>query len=315
MKVKVLSMLKGFEFVSGERIAEELGVSRTAVWKHIRSLSALGYEIESQKNKGYRLVSVPDIPLPEEILPELGTEIIGRDVIYQASTGSTNTLGKKMVRDRAPEGTVIAAGEQNEGRGRMDRKWSSPEGGLWFSVVLYPDLPPERAMLVTMLCSISISEAVKEVTGIETVIKWPNDLLVNGKKVCGILTEMEAEMDRITSCVVGIGLNVNNDLNDELCDIGTSLKKEKGERVPLVKLMRSILKRMDAHYDVLKKGEHDLIREMWKKLACISGRKVKVSTQKETIVGKIIDIDISGCLILSTDTERRRIVCGDVEYL
>ncbi|MFO8051521.1 MAG: biotin--[acetyl-CoA-carboxylase] ligase [Thermoplasmatota archaeon] len=315
MKERILELLRGSEYVSGERMAEVLGVSRTAVWKHIRSLTALGYEIDSQRNRGYRLISKPDLPVPEEVLPDLGTAVIGKELRFHSSVGSTNRVAKRLVREKVKEGMVVIASEQTEGRGRKDRNWSSPEGGLWFSVVLYPDLPPERGMLVTMICSISVVEAVKEVTGLDLVIKWPNDLLIDGKKVCGILTELEAEMDRINSCVVGIGLNVNNDIEEDLKGIAVSLKEARGERISKVKLLRSILKRMDAHYSVLKEGGHDMVREMWKKMSGIEGRRVRVIEEKETFSGEVMDIDGSGCLIIDLDGKRRRVVSGDIEYL
>lgn len=315
MKDKILEMLKSSDIVSGEQIAEELGVSRTAVWKQVRSLSELGYVIESQRNKGYRLVKSPDLPVPEEIIPDLGTEIVGNEVIFDLTVTSTNDLGKKLVRDKVTEGTVITAAEQTEGRGRKQRRWSSPEGGLWFSVILYPDLPPERGMLVTMICSISIAEAVKEITGMDTIIKWPNDLLLNGKKLCGVLTEMEAEMDRINSCVIGIGINVNNTIEEELSEKATSLKAVKGESVSRVELLRAILRKLDAHYSILRAGEHDLIREMWKKMSNIEDQEVRVIKEKETFNGIVKDIDHSGCLILDVDGQRKRIVSGDIEYI
>jgi BirA family biotin operon repressor/biotin-[acetyl-CoA-carboxylase] ligase len=170
-------------------------------------------------------------------------------------------------------------------------------------------------MLVTMICSISIAEAVKEITGIDPIIKWPNDLLIDGKKLCGVLTEMEAEMDRINSCVIGIGINVNNTIDEELSNIAVSLKDIKGNKISRVELLRSILKRLDAHYAVLRSGEHDLIRETWKKMSGIHGKEVRVIDEKETFTGNVKDIDLSGCLILDVNGDRRRIVSGDVEYI
>jgi len=182
MKDKILFLLNDGDFVSGEKLAERLDVSRTAIWKQIKTLKSLGYEIESIKNKGYRLVSRPDIPFAEEITSGLNTKIIGKEVHYFKSLSSTNVFGKKLVEDGVPEGAIVVADVQTSGRGRKDRKWSSPMGGLWFSVVLYPHIPPHHGMLVTMMSSVSITQGIKELTGLSPVIKWPNDLLLNGKK-------------------------------------------------------------------------------------------------------------------------------------
>ena len=212
MRARILSLLEGDDLVSGGEIADRLGVSRTAVWKHIQSLQKLGYGIDSVSNKGYRLISRPDTPIPEEILPDLGTDVIGKEVRFFPRTTSTNLIAKGMLGEDPTEGIVIAADIQTAGRGRLKRRWSSPQGGLWFSVILYPGIPPERGMILTMASSVAVYRAIKETCGVETVIKWPNDLLVGGKKVCGILTELDAEMDRINSGDIWIGINVNNEL-------------------------------------------------------------------------------------------------------
>jgi len=209
VRVEILSLLEDAGFVSGEYIAEHLGVSRVAVWKQIKSLQNIGYEIESVKNKGYRLVSRPDIPIAEEVTLGLNTKVIGKDIYYFKSLSSTNMLAKKLIKDGVEEGAIVVSDIQLNGRGRKKRNWFSPEGGLWFSVVLYPHIPLERGMLLTMASSVAIVQGIKETTGLHPVIKWPNDLLINEKKVCGILTELDAEMDRINYAVIGIGINVN----------------------------------------------------------------------------------------------------------
>ncbi|MGA1821404.1 MAG: biotin--[acetyl-CoA-carboxylase] ligase [Thermoplasmatota archaeon] len=315
MRDRILGYLRDSEFVSGESMADELGISRTAVWKHVNSLKAMGYDIESVKNKGYRLVSSPDKPISEEVTRDLGTEIIGSEVRYLPTIDSTNILGKELARSKIPEGCVIVADEQTMGRGRKNRSWSSPKGGLWFSVILYPDLPPERGMLVTMMTSISVAEAVKELTGIDPVIKWPNDLLIKGKKVCGILTELDAEMDRIESSVIGIGINVNNEIDPDLADIGTSLKNVSGKVVSRVDLIRSVLKHMDENYGSIRRGDHDSIRSRWLELSRITGRKIRHTGPKGIRTGTVLDIDDSGCIIMKIGGGSERIVSGDVEYL
>jgi BirA family biotin operon repressor/biotin-[acetyl-CoA-carboxylase] ligase len=256
MKDKLLSLLSN-DFISGERLARNLGVSRTAVWKQISSLKKSGYEIESIKNKGYRLISRPDTPFSEEVISGLSTDVVGREVHYFDKISSTNYFAKQLANKGAQDGTMVVADVQTKGRGRKDRAWSSPFGGLWFSVILYPRIPPERGMLVTMTVSVAVAQAIEEITGLRPVIKWPNDLLLKGKKVCGILTELDAEMDKINYMVVGIGINVNNEMDKELRDMAISLKQIVGQ-VPRVKLLRSVIKYLDNNYSKLNSGYFDL---------------------------------------------------------
>jgi len=315
MREKLLQLLNETEFVSGEHIAKELGVSRTAIWKQIKSLQSLGYKIESVKNKGYRILSRPDIPIPEEITFDLGTNIIGREVFYFKTISSTNNYAKQLAMDDISEGTVVVADVQINGRGRKNRKWSSPCGGLWFSVILYPHIPPERGMLVTMASSVAVAQALKENTNLNPIIKWPNDLLIDDKKICGILTELDAELDRINYSIVGIGINVNNELAEDLQKIATSVFLETGSQISRVKLLRSIIKYFDEEYDKLKSGEYTKIRDDWFYYADIIGKKIQVKTEKMIIEGTVSDIDDSGCIILETTSGNVRVVSGDIKYL
>jgi BirA family biotin operon repressor/biotin-[acetyl-CoA-carboxylase] ligase len=312
MREKILELLNKKDFVSGETLANQLDVSRTAIWKQIKILQNLGYEIESVKNRGYRLISRPDIPLSEEISAYLDTEIVGKKIAYFDTIDSTNSYGKKLVGENTVEGTVIVAGVQTKGRGRKDRTWSSPRGGLWFSVVLYPDIPPQNAMLVTMASSISVAQGIVEVTGVKPDIKWPNDLLIRGKKVCGILTELDAEMDKINYSIVGIGINVNNKIDDDLKDIATSVSKEVGKNVSRVKLLKSIIKNLDNNYFKLIAKDYDTLRKDWFSYANFIGKKIKISGEKSIIKGIASDIDDSGCLIVKTPEGNVRVISGDL---
>ena len=315
MRVEILSLLEDAGFVSGEYIAEHLGVSRVAVWKQIKSLQNIGYEIESVKNKGYRLVSRPDIPIAEEVTLGLNTKVIGKDIYYFKSLSSTNMLAKKLIKDGVEEGAIVVSDIQLNGRGRKKRNWFSPEGGLWFSVVLYPHIPLERGMLLTMASSVAIVQGIKETTGLHPVIKWPNDLLINEKKVCGILTELDAEMDRINYAVIGIGINVNNQLSEDLHGKATSLIHETGSKFSRVKLFRTILKCIDENYNKLKTGDYDSIMDSWFSHANIIGRNIRVHDEKTILEGVVSSVDKSGCLILDTKDGSVRVVSGDVEYL
>lgn len=316
MRIKILSLLKKDSFVSGEKLAKKLDVSRTAIWKQIKILQSLGYNIESVKNKGYMLVSRPDTPFPEEISNNLRINIVGRKIFYFEDLESTNITAKEKIKKKAIDGTVIVADVQRGGKGRKDRKWYSPNGGLWFSVIFYPKIPPQNGMLLTMAGSISVAKAIEELTGLKPLIKWPNDILLGGKKICGILTELDAEIDRINNAVVGIGINVNNTIPDDLDDIASSLLLENNNKtVSRVDLLRSLIRYLDEYYQELLSGNYDVIRDIWLSYSNIIGRKVNVIDDLSVLTGIVKDVDTSGCLILDSKGKKIRVVCGDISYL
>jgi len=316
MREKILNLLENKEdFVSGEYIAKNLGVTRTSVWKHIKSLEALGYKIQSVKNKGYNLISRPDKPIPEEITNNLNTKIIGKNIHYFEKVTSTNQIAKEFIGKNIKEGTIVVSDIQTKGRGRKNRKWSSPREGLWFSVVLYPNIPPERAMLITMICSVSIAQAIKEKTGIDCVIKWPNDLLIDGKKVCGVLTEIDAEIDQINYAIVGIGINVNNKVPSYLENVAISLKGKIDKKISRVKLLKLILRYLDENYQKILDKKYEDIRKKWFSYSNIIGKKIQVNQDDKLFKGFIKNIDSSGCLILDTGEDIVRVSSGDIKYL
>ncbi|RLF59193.1 MAG: biotin--[acetyl-CoA-carboxylase] ligase [Thermoplasmata archaeon] len=315
MNKHLLKRLEQKEYVSGETLAKELNVSRTSIWKYIKSFEQKGYIFESKKNKGYRLIFRPDIPIAEEILPYIKTSIIGKKFYHFPSLPSTNSHAKELLKKDISEGCVIVTEEQMNGRGRKNRKWFSPKGGLWFSVILYPDIPPQKAMYVTMAASIAISIALKEICNINPEIKWPNDILLDGKKICGILTELDAEMDKINYSIIGIGLNVNNGIPSALNHSATSLKKFTGNEVSRVLLLRSILLHFDKIYQYIVCKDLDFIQKTWLSYANIIGKEICVHGEKETIKGRVSDIDENGCLFLSTNKGITHIVAGDIEYI
>ncbi|MCK5300354.1 MAG: biotin--[acetyl-CoA-carboxylase] ligase [Thermoplasmatales archaeon] len=315
MKLDIIHLLDDKDFISGELISKKLNISRTAVWKKIQNLKKLGYNIESVKNRGYRLISKPDIPLSEEVLFELNTNIVGKNVHYFRSLESTNLFAKELIKKNAEEGTIVVSDIQTKGRGRKDRSWFSPEGGLWFSVILYPNIPTQYAMLITMATSISIVQAIKELTGLSAVIKWPNDLLLEGKKICGILTELDAELDRINYSVVGVGINVNNVLEDELCNKANSIFNIYNSKISRVDLLRLIIKYLDVNYAKLISNDYNYIRELWFENTDIIGRNVRLKLEKYEIEGIVIDIDDTGALILENIDKKIKIVSGDLEFI
>jgi BirA family transcriptional regulator, biotin operon repressor / biotin---[acetyl-CoA-carboxylase] ligase len=315
MKEEVLSLLEKSDIISGETLAEALGVSRAAVWKQIEALRRLGYEIDSIRNKGYRLLSKPDIPYSLEVVRDLNTKIVGRELYYFKKLSSTNLFARGLIDKKAKDGSVVVADMQTRGRGRKDRVWFSPTGGLWFSVILYPDIPPRKSMMLTMAASLAVVDGIIKITGIVPRIKWPNDVLIKGKKVCGILTEIDAEPDRINFAIIGIGLNVNNTLRADLNKYATTLKIGCDSNISRVQLLRAILKNFDEQYQKIMKCKYNDIRKSWLSFSQIIGKRVRVREGEITMDGIVNDVDEDGALILKKDEEFHRVLSGDVEVL
>ncbi len=315
IKPKLLRLLSGDAFVSCEIIANNFSITQDTISKKIRSLQKLGYEIEYMKNKGYRLISNPDILIPEEITTGLDTDIIGKDVFYFKSISSTNIYAKQIAEKGIKEGVVVIADIQTHGRGRKNRAWLSPFGGLWFSVILRPKILPERGMLVTMVASIAIVQAIKEITGLNPVIKWPNDILINGKKICGIFTEMDFKKNIINYAIVGIGINVNNEINDEIKEIASSISIENGSVISRTKFLKYILKYFDENYKKLIINDFKTIKKLWSSYAKIIGKAVEIKDNGNTLSGIISDIDENGYLILINKDNIHRIFTGEIIYL
>ncbi|MBO4852563.1 MAG: biotin--[acetyl-CoA-carboxylase] ligase [Schwartzia sp.] len=318
MQKKVLELLReaGDNYISGEEIATRLGVSRTAVWKHIRALKAAGYEIESHARRGYLLLEAPDLLLPQELQPTLRTKVIGKKMVHYEEIPSSNNEAKKLALDGAPDGTVVVAEAQGAGKGRLSRGWYSPaRKGIWFSVVLRPDFLPQDAPKCTLMAAVAVVRAMKDM-GFPVGIKWPNDVLDNkGRKLVGILTELSAEMERINFVVIGTGINVNlwpEDFPDDIKDIATSLGMLRGGKVDRVELFARVLEALDDLYlSVEKKGFGDVLDE-WRRYSVTLGQEVNVIGVKETFSGTAADIDADGALLIDTPEGRRRVLAGDV---
>lgn len=319
---QVLAVLTqaGGGWVSGEDLSRQLGVSRTAVWKQIEGLRAAGYVMEAQPRLGYRLVGRPDAVTRREILPGLSTRRLGQVIEYRESVGSTNDLAKEMARAGAPEGLAVIADEQTAGKGRLGRAWTTPRGSaLAISLVLRPELPPYDAPRITLVAAVAVAEAVRTVTGLPVGIKWPNDLLIEGRKVCGILTEMDADMERINFVVCGMGLNVNltqEQFPPEVRETATSLMAALGGKpVARALLAREILARFEAAYDDLVAGRFEAVLEGWRRLSVTLGQEVRVIsvTGAPTIYGTALDVDPDGALVVRTrEGVTTRVVAGEV---
>lgn len=261
MKSEILTLLRNSgDYISGQQLCDQFGVSRTAVWKVINQLKEEGYRIESVSRKGYRLVESPqDILSQSEIASRLETKWAGQRLYYFDATGSTNTDAKRYGEEGEPHGTVVVADMQTTGKGRRGRSWQSPSGeAVYFTILLRPDFAPNKASMVTLVMALSVAKALKEVSGVEAGIKWPNDIVVHKKKVCGILTEMSMtpEIDEIQFVVVGVGVNVNNDVQtfpEEIRGTATSLKAETGKRVGRSRLIERILAHFEENYEVFER--------------------------------------------------------------
>lgn len=312
---QILILLKKHSIVSGEYIAEKLNISRTAVWKHIQQLKNKGYQIQSIKNKGYQLSVVPNLPIKEEVSTGLNTQIIGKNIHYFPSLPSTNSYAKKIAKNNGAEGTVIIAAEQTTGRGRKNRGWDSKQGGLYFSIILHPSLPPQRAMIVTMAASIAVTEAINAITKEKAVIKWPNDVLIDGKKICGVLTEIDAEMDRIHYLIIGTGINVNNSIDPSLASIATNLKTITHSTVNLASLLQDILNCFDHLYQHIQKSEYDYLKKQWLLHTNIIGKSVQIQKEKTILKGTAIGISDTGSLLIKTKQGEKQVVTGDIDYL
>src|SRR5208282_635817 len=279
---KILSALReNAAGVSGADLAGQLGVTRAAIWGRIEQLRQLGYEIEAGPHFGYRLVSSPDALHADDLLARLGkTKVIGRDIRVFEQTTSTNDVIERLARDGVKEGAVVFAESQSKGRGRLGRKWVSPmRKGLWFSVLLRPALHPQEATQLTVASATALRRAIHTETGLSPEIKWPNDILIRGRKVAGILTELSAEPDRIRHIILGIGVDVNLDaaeLPPELRRTATSLKIETGEIVPRADLAVAILLALDEDYGRIGSGRFAAVADEWESHCSTIGRSVTV---------------------------------------
>lgn len=322
MKCEILKHLKSSfgEYISGEELSNRLNVSRTAIWKHISLMREEGYIIKSSSRKGYKLISVPDVLYAEEIKSELQTQVIGKNIVYYDAVRSTNTLAAEMAFDNCPEGTVVIAEKQLSGKGRMGRQWYSPSGkGVWMSIVLRPNISPEHAPFITIIAALAVYFSLERKYSIKAGIKWPNDLIVSDKKISGILTEMNAELERVNHIIVGIGVNANfceNDFPSSIEDIATSMKIILGKDIPRKELAIAILSNFETlYFDAFKKEERKRLISLYKDRTITLGNKVKALYKGEIIEGEAIDITDSGELLIKTDDgETKKIFSGEVEH-
>jgi len=305
------------EYVSGEYLSKRLSLSRTAIWKQIQTLKSQGHKIDASPRLGYRLCFVPDLLLPVEIRYKLSTKILGKEIHHFKEVESTSDVAKDLAIRGAPEGTIVVAEGQTRGRGRLDRGWFSPPGGIWMSLILRPLLSPADIPKITLMTSVVVAKTISEVTGLGVKIKWPNDILLHSRKVAGILTEMGAEADRLNFVVVGMGINANVDIfPPDIESHATSIKRVLGENVDRLKLLRCLLEQLERKYIRLQEGKFKGILNEWKKLCTTLGSQVKILTVDGEIQGKATGVDEHGALILKLASgEIKTIYAGDVTIL
>jgi BirA family biotin operon repressor/biotin-[acetyl-CoA-carboxylase] ligase len=309
---EVLSFLGPGEWVSGEEIASKLGISRAAVWKRIEGLRNKGYEIDACTRRGYRLSKKLDLLDAGLIRSGLATCWLGKDLRCYGEVDSTNESALSIAPE-AQNGTVILAETQTRGRGRISRSWASPPGGVWMTLILKPEIPMAEAHRINMAVSVALAKAIRKLYGLEASIKWPNDLLIGDRKICGILMEVNAEVDRLNYALVGIGINANADVSSFPEEWrATSISREIGRRVSRPELIQRILQEIEETCDRMKCRE---VYDEWRSLSSTLGRRVRVVTAKGSAVGEAVDLAEDGALLLRTEKGIKRVLAGDCVHL
>ena len=308
----------GTGFVSGAEISQRLGITRAAIWARIEELRQLGYEISASPHQGYQLRSVPDRLVADDLIGLVAdNHVIGRDIRVFEETNSTNDIVEKLARDGVKEGVVVFAEAQTRGRGRLGRKWLSPaRRGLWFSVLLRPDLRPQAATQLTVAAATALCRAIRAQTELKPQVKWPNDILINGRKVAGVLTELAAEIDHVKHLILGIGVDVNLSASEfpvELKKIATSLKIESGRHLNRLDLAAAILRKLDADYQRIKSGRFAEVADEWEEQCITLGHRVRIHIGNREITGRAEALDDDGALLVRTEHGHlERIIGGDV---
>ena len=319
MEEKIINILKSSkDYVSGESLSEELNVSRTSIWKHIKKLKAKGYEIEGISSKGYKLILSPDKLTEVELMPLLKTKKMGRTIYHFDNIDSTNIKAKEIAKDNAPDGSIVISEEQTLGSGRFNREWSSPKGGIWFTLVLRPSVPPSEAPKITQIAGAAVYKTLESMN-IPSTIKWPNDILIDGKKVCGILAEMKCDMDTVHYLVLGIGINVNldiSDFDDSIKDTATSLKIKYNKSFAKKNILADFLLNFEILYDdFLNKLDLSKTVDICRNHSNIWGKKAKLITyNKEEIVTCISLSDTGDLIVRDEHGMEKAILSGEISF-
>ena len=309
------------EWLSGEVLSASLDLSRTMIWKQIKQLKAEGYVVESSSKKGYRLVACPDILSADEVCPGLITEVFGRrDYFYYPSIDSTNRQARILASQGYPEGTVVVADMQTDGRGRRGRSWYSPAGqGIYMSLILRPRIPLKEISRISLMPAVALAETLQEELGLAARIKWPNDILINHKKIAGILSEAITDMDGIEFVVIGMGLNINNpesDFPDDFRTDPTSILTEMKQPASRVRILQSLLAKLEYHYQLLQKGDFVETLAAGRRMSMVIGQKVSLETSQGIVTGRAVDIDENGFLLVDEGSGvQHTVISGEIEVL
>jgi len=321
--VKVLSFLKSHntEYLSGQDLSDVLRISRVAVWKHIKKIRALGYKIESKQKLGYRLESSTDKLLPWEITSGLKTKTFGKHTYYFDSVDSTQNQAMKMASE-AIHGTLIIAEKQTNGKGRLGRKWISPKGGIWLSIILHPKFDMSVITLFPIASALALSNAIEKTLNIKSELKWPNDITINGKKVAGMLVDASIESNKIENMILGVGINYNVEvkqiekiLKDTQNFYGVTSLSEHSNTIKPVLLVQSFLLELEEIFNQLNKGDIKKIIRDWTKKSSTIGQNIELITEDEKIKGKALKIDNDGALVISSNKKNKRITSGDIIHI
>ena len=316
MKAEILALLRETDgYISGQELCERFGVSRTAVWKAINQLKKEGYEIEAVQNRGYHISSVPDVLSENELVSIRKTQWIGQKIYYFDTVDSTNIKANHLAEEGSEHGTLVVAERQITGKGRRGRGWESPEQtGIFMTLILKPEIETANASMLTLVAAMAVRKGIEQVSGLKAAIKWPNDIVVNGKKVCGILTEMSAQMDYVNHIVIGIGINVHNqNFPEEIKNVATSLLLECGERVNRAALIEAIWEAFEAYYEVFMQNQNlSALRNEYDAHLANRGQRVKVLDPKDSYEGVAQGITDRGELMVDTWESRKLVSSGEV---
>lgn len=307
------------EFISGQKISDYIGCSRTAVWKHMEELRKEGYELEAVRRLGYRITKKPDKISSNEIQLGLKTQMMGRYIHFEEIVSSTQKIARNLANEGVEEGTIVVADQQTNGKGRMARVWYSPKGtGIWMSMIIRPNLPINQTPQLTLLTAVAIVQAIEELTPLKPEIKWPNDIMLNGKKLVGILTELQAEADQVHSVIIGTGINVNQkvaDFPEDLQKIATSICIETGTVWERAEFIQMILLKFEGLYSLFLSQGFKPIKLLWESYAISLNKKIIARTLNGTVEGKAIGIGEDGVLLIETnDRVIERIYSADIDF-
>lgn len=308
----------GDDYVSGAALSDKLGLSRTAVWKHVEQLRKLGYRIDAQSAKGYRLLEVPDRLTTLEVGPLLSTRELGRTLHHYDELPSTNAKAFELAHEGGFHGEVIVTEHQTAGKGRRGRAWVSPAGkNLALSVILRPDIAPARAPELTLVAAVALTETLRD-SGVEASIKWPNDVQIAGRKVAGILTELSADVERVHFVVLGIGVNLNTDAADfppDVAELATSVSLNRSSPVHRALFTAALLAKLEQWLDTWTEEGFEPVRASWRAMASTLGQEVLVRADNKELRGFAEDIDSTGALLLRVGERIERVLSGDVEQV